>query len=71
MSYYRFNEVMGGRAFDRVRKQQLPSSVTLDSFEEAYTTENWMVRIYRVKDLDNLGRSHHAVAALAGRRGSA
>ncbi|KAJ2516212.1 oligosaccharyl transferase stt3 subunit [Coemansia sp. RSA 1939] len=71
MSYYRFNEVMGGRAFDRVRKQQLPSSVTLDNFEEAYTTENWMVRIYRVKDLDNLGRSHHAVAALAGRRGSA
>ncbi|KAJ2559005.1 oligosaccharyl transferase stt3 subunit [Coemansia sp. RSA 1933] len=64
LSYYRFGEVMGARAFDRVRKQQLPSEVTLHNFEEAYTTENWMVRIYRVKRLDNLGRDHHAVAAL-------
>ncbi|KAJ1667840.1 oligosaccharyl transferase stt3 subunit [Coemansia sp. RSA 1813] len=68
LSYYRFGEVMGARAFDRVRKQQLPSSVTLDNFEEAYTTENWMVRIYKVKDLDNLGRDHHAVAALEERK---
>ncbi|KAJ2470287.1 oligosaccharyl transferase stt3 subunit, partial [Coemansia sp. RSA 2322] len=48
--------------FDRVRKQKLPSSVTLDNFEEAYTTENWLVRVYKVKDLDNFGRSHHAIA---------
>ncbi|KAJ2854649.1 oligosaccharyl transferase stt3 subunit [Coemansia erecta] len=68
LSYYRFGEVMGARAFDRVRKQQLPSSVTLDNFEEAYTTENWMVRIYSVKRLDNLGRDHHAVAALEGKK---
>ncbi|KAJ1799087.1 oligosaccharyl transferase stt3 subunit [Coemansia sp. RSA 2399] len=68
LSYYRFGEVMGARAFDRVRKQQLPSSVTLNNFEEAYTTENWMVRIYSVKRLDNLGRDHHAVAALEGKK---
>ncbi|KAI9506329.1 dolichyl-diphosphooligosaccharide--protein glycosyltransferase subunit STT3 [Coemansia spiralis] len=66
LCYYRFNEVMGPQAFDRVRKQKLPSSVTLDNFEEAYTTENWMVRIYKVKDLDNLGRSHRAVSVLEG-----
>ncbi|KAJ2575899.1 oligosaccharyl transferase stt3 subunit [Coemansia sp. RSA 1836] len=62
LSYYRFAEVMGGQGFDRVRKQKLPTAVTLSNFEEAYTTENWMVRIYKVKDLDNLGRSHHAVS---------
>ncbi|KAJ1997865.1 oligosaccharyl transferase stt3 subunit [Coemansia thaxteri] len=62
MSYYRFDEIMGGKGFDRVRKQKLPSSVTLDNFEEAYTTENWLVRVYKVKDLDNFGRSHHAIA---------
>ncbi|KAJ1817906.1 oligosaccharyl transferase stt3 subunit, partial [Coemansia sp. RSA 2599] len=56
LCYYRFAEVMGPRGFDRVRKQKLPSSVTLDNFEEAFTSENWMVRIYKVKDLDNLGR---------------
>ncbi|KAJ2853152.1 oligosaccharyl transferase stt3 subunit, partial [Coemansia asiatica] len=54
LCYYRFAEMMGPRGFDRVRKQKLPSSVTLDNFEEAFTSENWMVRIYKVKDLDNL-----------------
>ncbi|KAJ1897532.1 oligosaccharyl transferase stt3 subunit [Kickxella alabastrina] len=66
LCYYRFGDVMGPQGFDRVRKQKLPSSVTLDNFEEAYTTENWMVRIYKVKDLDNLGRDHHAVSAFEG-----
>ena len=27
----------------------------LDVLEEAYTTEHWLVRIYKVKDLDNRG----------------
>ena len=27
----------------------------LDVLEEAYTTEHWIVRIYKVKDLDNRG----------------
>ncbi|KAI9482418.1 oligosaccharyl transferase stt3 subunit [Coemansia sp. RSA 989] len=68
LCYYRFSEVMGPQSFDRVRKQRLPSKVELDNFEEAYTTENWMVRIYKVKDLDNLGRSHHMAAEFAGPR---
>lgn len=59
MSYYRFGEMFNGRdAIDRVRNQNIPASrkITLDTVEEAYTTQNWIVRIYKVKDLDNLGR---------------
>ncbi|KAJ1964137.1 oligosaccharyl transferase stt3 subunit [Dipsacomyces acuminosporus] len=66
LSYYRFNDVMGRQGFDRVRNQKLPTEVTLDNFEEAYTSENWLVRIYKVKDLDNLGRDHHKVAGFEG-----
>ncbi|KAJ1882626.1 oligosaccharyl transferase stt3 subunit [Coemansia sp. RSA 1722] len=68
LCYYRFSEIMGPQGFDRVRKQKLPSSVTLDNFEEAFTSENWMVRIYKVKDLDNLGRNHHMVSSFEGPR---
>ncbi|KAJ1956141.1 oligosaccharyl transferase stt3 subunit, partial [Linderina pennispora] len=67
LSYYRFSSVMGGQGMDRVRRQPLPTEVTVDNFEEAFTSENWMVRIYKVKDLDNLGRSHHKVADFVGR----
>ncbi|KAJ2785958.1 oligosaccharyl transferase stt3 subunit [Coemansia javaensis] len=66
LSYYRFNEVMGQHGFDRVRRQQLPTKVELSNFAEAYTTENWMVRIYKVKELDNLGRRHRAAMAFDG-----
>ena len=30
--------------------------------EEAFTSENWIIRIYKVKDLDNFGRDHSSVA---------
>lgn len=59
MSYYRFGELFGGRdAVDRVRGQNIPADrkITLDAVEEAFTSQNWIVRIYKVKDLDNLGR---------------
>ncbi|RUP43636.1 hypothetical protein BC936DRAFT_136917 [Jimgerdemannia flammicorona] len=58
MSYYRFAELFGGAApQDRVRGTKLPSEgPKLTHLEEAYTTENWIVRIFKVKDLDNLGR---------------
>ncbi|KAJ1733668.1 oligosaccharyl transferase stt3 subunit [Coemansia biformis] len=71
LCYYRFNEVMGAQGFDRVRKQKLPSNVELHNFAEAYTTENWLVRIYKVKDLDSLGRSHRAADAFNGPRPAA
>ncbi|KAJ1674030.1 oligosaccharyl transferase stt3 subunit, partial [Spiromyces aspiralis] len=58
LSYYRFNELMGGRGIDRVRNQPLPTyPIVLDTLEEAYTTTHWMVRIYRTKRPDNLGRT--------------
>lgn len=63
MSYYRFTELFGGRdGVDRVRNQNIPASrkITLDTLEEAFTSQNWIVRIYKVKDLDNLGRDMHA-----------
>ncbi|KAF9904270.1 oligosaccharyl transferase stt3 subunit [Linnemannia zychae] len=58
MSYYRFAELYGnGNAVDHVRSARMPAEgPTLSVLEEAYTTENWLVRIYKVKDLDILGR---------------
>ncbi|KAJ3850695.1 oligosaccharyl transferase STT3 subunit [Lentinula lateritia] len=58
MSYYRFSELYGGgNAVDRVRNQQIPKvGPTLDYLEEAFTTENWIVRIYKVRKEDTLGR---------------
>lgn len=31
--------------------------------EEAFTSENWIIRIFKVKDLDNLGRDHMSATA--------
>jgi dolichyl-diphosphooligosaccharide--protein glycosyltransferase len=31
--------------------------------EEAFTSENWIIRIYKVKDLDNVGRDLASAAA--------
>ncbi|KAK0737628.1 Oligosaccharyl transferase STT3 subunit-domain-containing protein [Apiosordaria backusii] len=33
------------------------------TLEEAFTSENWIIRIYKVKDLDNVGRDHISAAA--------
>lgn len=59
MSYYRFSDLFSGRdGVDRVRNQNIPASQQpeLSVVEEAFTSQNWIVRIYKVKDLDNLGR---------------
>ncbi|KAF8834936.1 glycosyltransferase family 66 protein [Paxillus ammoniavirescens] len=58
MSYYRFAELFGGQQpMDRVRGQQVPAKgPTLDYLDEAFTSENWIVRIYEVKKDDILGR---------------
>ncbi|GMS88711.1 hypothetical protein PENTCL1PPCAC_10886, partial [Pristionchus entomophagus] len=54
MSYYRFGETRVGynqaAGFDRTRNYVIgKKDITLEHVEEAYTTENWLVRIYRVK----------------------
>ncbi|KAI1421067.1 glycosyltransferase family 66 protein [Xylaria sp. FL1777] len=65
MSYYNYASLFpAGQAQDRVRGARLPDqSPVLNSLEEAYTSENWIIRIYKVKDLDNVGRDHAAAAS--------
>ncbi|KAF2859120.1 glycosyltransferase family 66 protein [Piedraia hortae CBS 480.64] len=60
MSYYNYNSLFPpGQAMDRVRGSRMPANgPELSTVEEAFTSENWIIRIYKVKDVDNLGRSH-------------
>lgn len=58
MCYYRFGQMYteGGKptGYDRVRSAEIGNKdFELDVLEEAYTTEHWLVRIYKVKDLPN------------------
>ncbi|EGD76691.1 oligosaccharyl transferase [Salpingoeca rosetta] len=60
MCYYRFGEVHTepGKpsGWDRVRQAEIGNKdFQLDVLEEAFTTEHWLVRIYKVKDLPNRG----------------
>ena len=65
MSYYNYDKLFpAGQAQDRVRGAKLPQQgPELSTLEEAFTSENWIIRIYKVKDLDNLGRSHQEATA--------
>ncbi|KAI9713325.1 MAG: hypothetical protein M1812_006684 [Candelaria pacifica] len=70
MSYYNYNSLFpAGQAQDRVRGSKVPSEgPQLNTLEEAFTSENWIIRIYKVKDLDNVGRDH--ASAMAFERGN-
>ncbi|KAI9789223.1 MAG: oligosaccharyl transferase stt3 subunit [Candelina submexicana] len=70
MSYYNYNSLFpAGQAQDRVRGAKVPSEgPQLNTLEEAFTSENWIIRIYKVKDLDNVGRDH--ASAMAFERGN-
>lgn len=65
MSYYNFNNLFpGGQAQDRVRGVRLPTEgPQLSILEEAFTSENWIIRLYKVKPLDNVGRDHQNAVA--------
>lgn len=65
MSYYNYNKLFPpGQAQDRVRGVRLPDQgPVLNTVEEAFTSENWIIRIYKVKDLDNVGRDHAAATS--------
>lgn len=65
MSYYNFNKLFpGGNAHDRVRGSRLPADgPQLSTLEEAFTSENWIIRLYKVKPLDNFGRDHQSAVA--------
>ncbi|GMH40934.1 hypothetical protein BSKO_08838 [Bryopsis sp. KO-2023] len=58
LSYYNFAEgskyASGQFGFDRVRNTVIgKTSIQLKYFEEVFTSEHWMVRIYKVKDPPN------------------
>jgi len=58
MCYYRFGEVTVDHrqppGFDRTRESVIGDrDVKLEYIEEAFTTTNWLVRIYKVKKPDN------------------
>ncbi|KAJ6043495.1 uncharacterized protein N7446_001695 [Penicillium canescens] len=65
MSYHNYQSLFPpGQAVDRVRGTKLPTETPqLNTLEEAFTSENWIVRLYKVKDLDNLGRDHSNAVA--------
>lgn len=63
MSYYRLPEIMGKQPVDRARQVSMVGvDPQLHSLTEAYSTENYIVRIFKVKREDVLGRRHwHAI----------
>ncbi|QSS55400.1 oligosaccharyl transferase stt3 subunit [Histoplasma capsulatum var. duboisii H88] len=65
MSYSNYNALFpGGEAVDRVRGARLPAQdPQLTTLDEAFTSENWIIRIFKVKDLDNVGRDHNNASA--------
>ena len=55
LSYYRFGELMDG--YDRSRNAVIGNKdFDLTYLDEAYTSEHWLVRIYRVKKPDEFNR---------------
>ena len=65
MCYHRYASMFPpGQAADRVRGVKLPAEgPELTTVDEAFTSENWIVRIYKVKDLDNFGREHSSAVS--------
>uniref|UniRef100_A0A7S0S2X5 dolichyl-diphosphooligosaccharide--protein glycotransferase n=1 Tax=Chlamydomonas leiostraca TaxID=1034604 RepID=A0A7S0S2X5_9CHLO len=60
MCYYDFGGIMTEHnqpaGFDRVRQYEIgDKNVKLEHLEEAFTSEHWIVRIFKVKDLANRG----------------
>ncbi|RXM28206.1 Dolichyl-diphosphooligosaccharide--protein glycosyltransferase subunit STT3B [Acipenser ruthenus] len=58
MSYYRFGEMQldfrTPPGFDRTRNAEIGNKdIRFKHLEEAFTSEHWLVRIYKVKKLDN------------------
>ncbi|XP_017774410.1 PREDICTED: dolichyl-diphosphooligosaccharide--protein glycosyltransferase subunit STT3B [Nicrophorus vespilloides] len=67
LSYYRFGELKldyrSPAGFDRTRNAVIGNrDFQLTYLEEAYTTEHWLVRIYRVKKPDEFNRPRIPVA---------
>ena len=66
MMFHRWDEVDQGedieRGFDRARGYPVRTSdIDLTLFEEAYTSKDWLVRIYKVKDRPNKAKRFTAI----------
>jgi len=71
MSYYRFKDLYpNNQAYDRVRGTPVYSKpIQLSIMDEVYSSENLLVRIYKIKKPDNIGRSLQSAAKFnSGRR---
>jgi len=60
-SFYRFGEVAtdysSPAGYDRTRNSEVGvKNIKLKHIEEAFTSEHWLVRIYRVKEDPNSGQ---------------
>lgn len=63
LSYYRFGELLidprAPPGYDRTRNVEIGNkNIKLEHLEEAYTTDHWLVRIYKVKKPANRPRVH-------------
>jgi len=71
MSYYRIKDLYpNNQAYDRVRGTNIYSKpIQLSIMDEVYSSENLLVRIYKIKKPDNIGRSLQSAAIFnSGRR---
>ncbi|RKO98836.1 hypothetical protein CXG81DRAFT_15376 [Caulochytrium protostelioides] len=70
MSYYRFKDMFpNAPPIDRVRGVPVARhDIQLNAIEEAYSTQHLIVRLFRVKRPDNLGRSQNAAASFGKKR---
>lgn len=73
LSYHGFPDLFpNGEGQDRVRGQVVRSSDVqpLDYFDEVFSSENWLVRIYKLKDQDPEGRELSDVAKFESAKGT-
>jgi len=70
LSYYRFADAsaaaFGRRGWDRVRNSEIgDTDFSLKYFEEVFTSQHWLMRIYRVRDPAELEPGFAATVAAA------
>ncbi|XP_016088188.1 dolichyl-diphosphooligosaccharide--protein glycosyltransferase subunit STT3B-like [Sinocyclocheilus grahami] len=73
MSYYRFGEMQldfrTPPGFDRTRNAEIGNKdIRLKHLEEAFTSEHWLVRIYRVKKQENRQALDHKLRNIASKQ---
>ncbi len=73
--YYRFGEIKIKReeepGYDSVRRTVIGNkNIKLKHFEEAFTSERWLVRIYRVLPLPAMDEKMVTRSERAGKRGT-